>query len=260
MARESCSGPRTADRSIIVSVMLAASLFALCGSGMAQKSGAKRDPNSVSVVEAEKRIHAHMSRIEERREAMTNTYYYFAGAATLRQAFLDAGIEAVDHADPWGKNGLGLTWSQAAKEFYTAHTAVLEASLQVIRTQGYAKKSDMAYLDEGMRRWVDYERRFPDLFRDLVRRYVEDARVIDQRNAYLRDYQAKLDRLSPMRPYPGGQINALNAEMYARTKEFDARTKASEDEEGRVQQMIKDHASTRLFTTIKEGTVTSTIE
>ena len=73
-------------------------------------------------------------------------------------------------------------------------------------------------------------------------------------------YQAQLDHLSAIKPYPSAQIDSLNTEMYRKNKTFDARNKQMEQAEERTKKIIQDHAGTHVFSAIDEGLVTSTIE
>lgn len=245
-------------------LVFAAMAALLCASADAQRTTSRKErptADRIPVAAARARVRAHLQFIEARANAMANTYYYSAGAERLRSAFSDAGIgDSMPLADSWGKMGLGLTWSQAAKEFYTYHRDALEESLRIIELQGYAKKSDMAYIDDGMQRWKEFEAKLPPLFEELVGYYVRDAQIHDESDAYGKQYQAQLDRLSPMRPYPGGQINALNGEMRAKSREFEARIAMAEAAEGMMQKMIQERAGIRVFSSIKEGLVTTTID
>lgn len=223
--------------------------------------GKSNDPNRVTLAEAEKQIQAHLDSIQTRNRAMSATFYYSGAAATLLEAFKNGGVQdSLQYADSWGKMGIGLTWSESAKEFYEYHTKALKDSLHMIQSQGFAKKSDLAYLDSGMRRWKQYEQHFPELFQELVEQYTQNALVLDEKSEYLKGYQAQLDHLSAIKPYPSAQIDSLNTEMYGKNKTFDARNKQMEQAEERTEQIIQDHAGTHIFSAIDEGLVTSTIE
>jgi hypothetical protein len=223
--------------------------------------GTSNDPNKILLADAEKRIQAHLDSIQARSGAMSATFYYSGAAATLSNAFKNSGVQdSLTYADSWGKMGMGLTWSESAKEFYEYHIKALRDSLRIIQSQGFAKKSDLAYLDGGMRRWKQYEQHFPELFQELVEQYTQNALLLDEKSEYLRDYHVQLDRLSAIKPYPSEQINSLNTDMYAKSKTFDTRNKQMEQAEERTQQIIQDHAGTHIFSAIDEGLLTSTIE
>ena len=223
--------------------------------------GISSDPNKIPLSEAEKRIQAHLDFIQSHSETMSATFYYSGAAATLLDAFKDGSVQdSLQYADSWGKMGIGLTWSESAKEFYAYHVKALNDSLRIIRSQGFAKRSDLAYLDGGMRRWKQYEQHFPELFQELVEQYTQNALVLDEKSEYLKDYQAQLDHLSAIKPYPSAQIDSLNTEMYRKNKTFDARNKQMEQAEERTKKIIQDHAGTHVFSAIDEGLVTSTIE
>lgn len=203
----------------------------------------------VALAQARERINSHIASIEERKKSMTETYYYTGAAKTLENAFKESGITAsMDNADSWGKMGIGLTWSQTAKQFYDYHLDILNQLLRVIERRGYATQSEMAYLDSGMQSWDESDRSLEKQFQAFVKVFTQEAKVYDEKAAYLKQYYAKLARLQSKRPYPSDEIYALNNNMYRDTKAFDDRIKQIESEDlQKVKDNIADTASKQLF-------------
>lgn len=208
----------------------------------------------VPVAQAEKRIGAHIKYIEKRVGEMVATFYYTGAKKTLENSFKKNGVtRSMGNADSWGTMGIGLTWSQSAQEFYSYHLKVLTDSLRVIREQGFAKESDLAYLDRGMKAWEEYEQEFPKQFQRMVDLYTEEALVYDEKSAKYEKYSNNLRQLQGRKLYPASEIDALNSELSRANKTFDDRVKEIEKPIQRVKDRIAKMAAERLFSVINES-------
>lgn len=123
---------------------------------------AKIPPDSVSAAEALKRIETHMKTIADRKAGMSTQYDYYTATATMTEAFRRNGANqwVIDqYAGSWGQNGLYLTWD-VVQQFYGAHYDALKDSAGNIKMKHLAtvKKSDLAYLDQGMTAWNSKEK------------------------------------------------------------------------------------------------------
>lgn len=242
--------------SYIVRLLCAVFIAVVALSVLPDQTIGQSDKN-IKVAEAEKRIGAHIQYIEKRVGETVAAFYYEGAKKTLEDSFKKSGVtqskQSLGYADSWGKMGIGLTWTQSAQEFYAYHLNVLTDSLRVIRNQGYAKESDLAYLDKGMEAWKQHEQEFPKQFQMLVDLYTKMALVYDEKNAYLEKYYATLDSLQKMKPYPSDRINALNTQYYRTTKAFDDRAQQIYDGEiQKVKDEIAKMAAKHLFSVIND--------
>lgn len=221
----------------------------------------KTDPDKIPADEAEKQIQPFVDYIDARMQQMTDTYYYSAGADTLRESFQSAGVvDSLPLANSWGTNGVGLTWSQGAKRFYIYHHNALTDSIAIIRTQGYATQADLDYLSSGMRKWESYEEHFPQIFEGYIDNLTQQAVWLDKKSALSKEYDARRAKLDGMRPYPSGQIKQLSDAFNAAIKEIDDKMAPILKEESLVGEEVLKHAEKHLFSSIKEGAVTSIID
>lgn len=212
------------------------------------------DPNRIPVAEAERRIGVHVKFIEQRTGEMVSSYYYTGAQATLESAFRKAGVttKSMTYADPWGKAGIGLFWSEYVKMFYAYHLDALNRSLKVIQAQQYATKSDLQYLDGGMESWKQFEQLFPKQFDMLVDLYTKSALVGDEKKRNDSIYDSRLTQIFNTRPFRADQYDAVNAERARTNKPLNEK----EDLLGVALQTIKGviakRATERLFAAIDE--------
>jgi hypothetical protein len=241
------------DGSLLCVVLL--TVIAVGALAFELKGQSGSNTKKMAVAEAEKRIGAHISHIEKRVGEMVAAFYYEGAKKTLEDSFKKRGItKAMGYADSWGKMGIGLTWSESAKEFYAYHLNALTESLRAIRSQGYAHESDLDYLDRGMGVWKEHEAEFPKRFAMFVDLFTKQALIFDEQSAYMEKYYAARSDLEKVSPYPASKIDALNSESYATSKGFDDRMKRVESTElQKVRDEIVKMGREHLFSAINEG-------
>lgn len=126
---------------------------------------------TVSATEALKRISAHQKAINERLSDMTGKYDKNV-VNTLTEMFKKSSVHqsAMGYASSWAGNGVYLPWVNDVRPFYDSHMAALTASAEPLK-EGKAKimkKSDLAYLDNGMSQWKDREKKLASLMYDYT--------------------------------------------------------------------------------------------
>jgi hypothetical protein len=155
--------PAKAVQTFLVSGILIITLFT------AQQALA--ETAKVSVQEAEKQLKPHIQLIRQRLQEMNNKYDAAHAKPALKSAFQEKRLFLVlDHADSWG-GGVQSLWMDSEK-FYKDHLTALEQSLDIIKQTGYAKPSDLEYLNNGMNNWKTQEtvldKQFDEAFNSMV--------------------------------------------------------------------------------------------
>lgn len=208
----------------------------------------------VPAAKAEELLNQQIKHVQERTKAMTDAYYYQGASDTLTAAFKAGGVGAsMDKAGTWGKSGIGAVWTESAESFYKHHLLMLQGSLDVIKERGYSTEGELRLLADHMKSWDTMDQGIESQFRALVNAYTAEAKAMDADTDYLTQYGGKLARLQSQNPYPADAINALNSEMYAKQKDYDARIKKMEDvDQQKIRDSIEEMGKARLFESVQK--------
>lgn len=114
-------------------------------------------PVGISVTSAEATLTGYMKQIDQlssesaalvTKEAVVQRYIgIFQGLGVINPQ-----EPAENHANVW------LHWDGYCNYYYNKHKEALQRSLDVIRSQGFAKPEDMRYLEKGMAAWSTAEK------------------------------------------------------------------------------------------------------
>ena len=202
----------------MTSALLAVGFVVAFGSVVSAQSQA----DIILIGEAERRIGAHVKYIEKRTGEMVAAYYYTGAQRSLEQEFRKAGVgRSMMYAEPWGKNGIGLFWSENVKRFYEYHHAALNASLKNIRAKGSATKSELEYLDNGMENWKQADELFVKQFGVLIDQYTKSALINDRKEANESNYGARMKQIADAKPFRSDLYDAIKNEWARANKELD---------------------------------------
>jgi hypothetical protein len=145
-------------------------------------------PGSVPAADAVAALEAHVASIEARQAAMEAKYDYAKAPATLVAAFREKGVDpSVEQvAQSWGKNAVYLAWTNVTRSFYTRHRDALVATIGAIRASRAAAvpHGELAYFDQGMRAWLEYEKSAPASFAEGDKILASRALFIGQANQF----------------------------------------------------------------------------
>lgn len=130
--------------------------------------------------EAVKRLRPHIKYIEGQKKDMEKLYLLPASVETLRTSFQKHGVrgKAMMYVDSWG-GWLFTEWDKA-EGFYRDHYTALLTSADAFMTQGFARESELSYLDKGMTAWKGEEQKLQALFQDLTDLYGKKGLLHDQ--------------------------------------------------------------------------------
>jgi hypothetical protein len=162
--------------------LIAASFLSVLGLPKLTSAQNPKPVIKVSADEARKRIQEHKALIDTRVKAMSDLYYAGNAVQTLKAAFQKQGVSARRDPQNWGMNGLSSGWLDA-KFFYEAHSVALRDSLSAMGQLAYVNESNLAYLDQGMQAWKEYEQQLQNLFQEAVAVYTRSAVNYDKQDA-----------------------------------------------------------------------------
>ncbi len=178
----------------------------------------------VGLAAASTAIGKMISYIDEKERATEKAYYYEGASKTLRAAFAEAGVGfSMRYADDWGKGGIGLAFSGSARPFYVENVRALRAAYDSFQKRGHATRGEIAELENGLAKWDAVETDIEHALLGLTRAYVAEAKVLDEKDAAYRRYQANLSRLQGIKPYPSAQVDQLNQTWYRDERAFEDR-------------------------------------
>lgn len=212
------------------------------------------ETNKVTAAEAERRIAAHIKIIETRVGEMVAAYYYAGAQRTLEESMKRAGVspKSMTYADPWGKSGIGLFWSEYVKSFYAYHLDALNKSRTIVQNRRYAVKSDLEYLDNGINKWKEHEQSFSKDFDSLVDNYTKLALINDAKTANEVKYGSLMSEISNSKPFRSDKYDAVKAEWALANKSLDQQARRCEDALQTIKDMIAKKAKERFFSSIDE--------
>jgi hypothetical protein len=185
---------------------------------------------------------------------------------TLIDAFVRNGVsrKGLEYADSWG-GWLAVAWAQFVEQggFYPAHRQALELSLQAFRAQGYARQSDLLFLERGMEEFKHTDEKVEGLFQGLVAAYADKARVLDDSARVTDGYWTAAKRLDEQRS--SGKISVDEYFLLLRSEEkrrdaalspLKSKEKAAAAEIGRIYDELRAIAGKRrYFQAIAKDTV-----
>ncbi|MBY0405522.1 MAG: hypothetical protein K2X66_16590 [Cyanobacteria bacterium] len=112
----------------------------------------------ISVATAESIIGGYLTQIDESLSQELAIYTKEAIQKRYTDIFQGLGVESNNLSKVEQHVNVWKHWNGVCTEYYERHRSLLKQSLDLIKSQGYAKPQDMAYLKEGMARWSRYEK------------------------------------------------------------------------------------------------------
>jgi hypothetical protein len=111
----------------------------------------------ISVATAESIIGGYLTQIDQSLSQELSIYTKESIQKRFTDIFQGLGVEPKNLPKAGSQAHVWKHWSGVCTEYYSHHHDVLVQSLDFIKAQGYANPKDMAYLKDGMARWLKYE-------------------------------------------------------------------------------------------------------